>query len=112
MNNTIYIKKIIGSDKGILHREGETLYQSLVEELKSNRIVRLDFTGINAVTTGFCASSIGKLFTESTDTGEESLVFVGIDDEIIMNKIENVINLAKDDTTLTRYCDSLNSLLE
>ena len=111
-SSIIYVENIISSKMGLLHSEGQMLYEQLKKKLHSNSSVTIDFTGIKTVTTGFCASSIGRLLTELDDTQNKSLVFIGVDGEMITEKIKNVIDLTKNDSVLTRYCDSLNSLFE
>ena len=63
------IKDIIGSERAISALDGEKVNSLIVDSLKSNNQVVLDFSGINITITAFLNSSIGKLYSQfSSDT--------------------------------------------
>ena len=60
----LIVKNIIGSDLAVSSDDGKKVYQAIIEALRREAIVELDFQGITVVITAFLNMAIGKLYQD------------------------------------------------
>ena len=92
----VNVKDIIGTTKGLSPREGVLAYNYVAAEIEKQNPLHINFEGMEAVTTQFCNSFIGKLYQEFDKTVLDSLLHInGIDkDHVWYYKIEESIYFA------------------
>ena len=110
----ICVKDIIGSKNAILHSDGLKLYNVLHEKYSSNNSEKIivDFKDINNLTSGFCNASVGKLFNEIPSIKKGDLIIYGVENNYLLKKIEDSIDLASDKESLKKYNNAMFSLFE
>ena len=96
MNNKNLVKMRIIEICGphcVAIQDGENVYKKITENLDKDLFVRLDFTGINTLTSSFLNAAIGKLFGKYNIIElEKRLSWKGLDEsdtQLINLVIEN-----------------------
>ena len=81
-NQHLIVKNIIDSDLAVSSDDGKKVYQAIVEALRREAIVELDFQGITIVITAFLNMAIGKLYQDfKGDFLNHHLKLVNVDDK-------------------------------
>jgi hypothetical protein len=86
----IKIKTIIDGPKAITSDEGNILFQTVADDIKSGHIIELDFSGLTIVTSAFLNSSLGELHQHLTKYEIENclkLVNIKKDYQILVDKV-------------------------
>lgn len=89
------IKDLIGTQNAILQKFGNQVFKVASDALKEGKQVVLDFNGITNLTSGFCNSSIGQLYSTFNGTADKNLFIKNIDKSSIWyEKVQDAIDLA------------------
>lgn len=93
---TLNISKIIKNDSAVSSDDGETVYQLILESLRSKEIAELDFAGISIITTAFLNTAIGQLYDVfSSEELNEYIVLKNVQREDTI-QFKKVIERAKE----------------
>jgi len=84
----VNIREIIGSDSALTPSSGELIYKVLEREISSKNPVKLDFSGIEIITSAFLNSAVGRLYSKYSSTQLNDLLFI--------------INISNDDLQLLK----------
>lgn len=60
----ISVKELIGTSNALLSSQGEIVFDAVIQPLEAGELVKLDFSGLNVLTSGFCNASVGRVFLE------------------------------------------------
>lgn len=82
----IKVKELINRDSAVSSDDGENVYTCILEAIKEEYIVELDFSEITIMTTAFLNSAIGQLYSKFSS------------DEL--NTFLKLKNVAEEDTIL------------
>lgn len=86
----IKVKELINRDSAVSSDDGETVYNNILEAIKEEYIVELDFSEITIMTTAFLNSAIGQLYSMfSSDELNTSLKLKNVaeEDGILFKKV-------------------------
>jgi len=92
----VNIKQIIGSDSALTPSSGELIYAVLEKEIASEVVVKLDFSGIEIITSAFLNSAVGRLYSKYSSTQLNKLLFVTNISTDDLELLKKVIERAKD----------------
>ena len=84
------IKDIINRETAVSSDDGDIVYNSIVECIKSHTVAELDFSEISILTTAFLNSAIGQLYnTFSSDELNSAIKLKNVADEdkILFKKV-------------------------
>ena len=107
----IKIAELIGENCESID-DGGKLYQLLIEEIKNNRAVELDFTDVRSVITPFLNASFGKLLDLfEKETLMEKLILCHISQDHL-KRINEFIDFKHAKNTEATTRDLMNDLFE
>jgi len=89
-NKHLIVKEIINGDAAVSSDDGDILYTRIIESIRANYTVSLDFSGISIMTTAFLNSAIGQLYNDYTSeqlNNSLKLENVAEEDKILFKKV-------------------------
>ncbi|WP_372772372.1 STAS-like domain-containing protein [Mangrovibacterium sp.] len=109
----IYIKDVIGTSNAIIQKFGIQVFDKTSEIISQGDSAILDFDGITNLTSGFCNSSIGQIYTKFPT---EAPVKVSIENiktnSVWFEKINDAIELAQKPEKAKIIDDAILALFE
>lgn len=91
----IKINDYISLNKGITSEEGDAIYKGILQALRENIVVTLDFSGVELTTTAFLNVIIGNLYSDYTSEElKEKIKFKDVKDATAL-RIKKVTDNAK-----------------
>ena len=90
VDEILFVQQIIGEDVAVTTDDGDKLFQVINDLLKQQKIIEIDFSGINLMTTAFLNAAIGQLYNENTSeflNSQIKLSHVSSDDVILFKKV-------------------------
>lgn len=92
---TIRVNEFVTLNQGVTSEEGQPLFELIMETLKVNEKVELDFEGVTFMTTAFLNVVIGSLYKDYTsDQLKENLILKSVSPETAQ-RIKKVTDNAK-----------------
>lgn len=92
---TIKLTDFVSCNKGITPDDGEPIYRKVLESLKNNTSVNLDFAGVEMMTTAFLNVVIGNLYKDFSSEQLKSMLNFSNLPQSIGVRIKKVTDNAK-----------------
>lgn len=108
----IHIATLIGSPNAILHRMGETVFESAHEHLASGDSVVLDFSGLRNASTAFFHAVIGSLFERFPEVFDGRVSVSGLEQPDWKEKYADALDLARNPRRIEDIRRAMEELLE
>ena len=103
----INILDIIKTQNAIIHRYGIAVYDVVKQYIDNGKKVILSFEGLKNITSGFCNASIGKLYSEFSET-QDLLSFEKLDNYLWKEKVKDAIFLAENPDVSEIYASAVS----